>query len=66
MIKQPAPSEIKRARLDAGITQSQAAHLVHVKLKTWQNWEAESGPSMRVMPRAAWELFCIKIQQSNL
>jgi len=31
--------------------------LVHVALRTWQQWEAGD----RRMPPAAWELFCIKI-----
>jgi len=58
-IKQPAPSEIKSARLAAGLTQTEAATLVHAGLKTWQNWESESGEA-RAMPLAAWELFLIK------
>ena len=54
----PAPSEILAARKAAGLTQTQAATLVGVKLRAWQYWEAGG----RVMPVAMWELFLIKTQ----
>lgn len=58
-ITQPAPAEIKAARVAAGLTQTQAAALVHAGLKTWQNWESETGEARRI-PLASWELFLIK------
>lgn len=58
-LKQPSPSDIKTARLAAGLTQTEAGLLVHASLKTWQNWESESGESRKI-PLAAWELFLIK------
>ena len=58
-ITQPTPAEIKAARTAAGLTQSQAAALVHAGLKTWQNWESESGEGRKI-PLASWELFLIK------
>ncbi|WP_407058382.1 helix-turn-helix domain-containing protein [Zoogloea oleivorans] len=36
----PAPAEIRAAREAAGLTQSQAAALIHSTLRTWQDWEA--------------------------
>lgn len=55
--KCPSPDEIKTARAAAGLTQMQAAELVHVDLRTWQKWEGEE----REINLAAWELFRLKI-----
>jgi DNA-binding XRE family transcriptional regulator len=52
----PAPSKIIEARHAAGLTQTQAAHLVHAACRSWQQWEAGD----RKMHPAFWELFCIK------
>ena len=52
----PSPADIREARHRAGLTQSQAAGLVGVKLRAWQYWEAGG----RGMPASAWELFQIK------
>lgn len=52
----PNPNEIKEARQAAGLTQTQAAKLVHVVLSSWQRWEAGE----RKMHPAYWELFLIK------
>ena len=52
----PTPKELLAARKEAGLTQTQAAGLVGVKLRAWQYWEAGG----RVMPASAWELFQIK------
>lgn len=56
----PTPSDIKAARYEAGLTQTQAAELVHSKLRTWQQWEAGD----REMHPGLWELFCLKIAAS--
>ena len=52
----PSPSAIKEARRRAGLTQTQAAALVGVKLRAWQYWE-DGG---RKMDAAKWELWEIK------
>jgi len=61
-MKSPTPQEIKQARTDAGLTQTQAAHQVHSSLRAWQQWEyAGAYPrSGRKMHPAVWELFLIK------
>jgi putative transcriptional regulator len=54
--KGPTPKEIIAARNSAHLTQTEAATLVHNKLRAWQRWEAGD----RTMPAAVWELFQIK------
>jgi putative transcriptional regulator len=60
MVKQPTPEEIRAARAAAGLTQLQAAALVHrtgVKSSDrWSEWENGRVP----MPLAEWELFTLK------
>lgn len=58
-MKTPTPQQIKETRLNAGLTQTQAAKLIHCGLRTWQQWEAGD----RSIHLAMWELFLIK---SNL
>ena len=36
----PQPDEIKKARNQSGLTQSQAAALVEYSMRAWQDWEA--------------------------
>lgn len=36
----PRPEQIRKLRESAGMTQTAAAKLVFVTLRTWQNWEA--------------------------
>jgi putative transcriptional regulator len=52
----PAPANIRSAREAAGLTQTQAAELVHGTLRTWQQWEAGD----RRMHAGLWELFRLK------
>ena len=52
----PAPADILAARQAAGLTQSQAAALVHGSLRAWQQWEAGD----RRMHPGLWELFRLK------
>ena len=52
----PAPSDILSGRDAAGLTQSQAAALVHGSLRAWQQWEAGD----RRMHAGLWELFQLK------
>lgn len=56
-MQSPAPAEIKTAREQAGLTQTQAAQLVHGTMRSWQDWEG----GKRKMHPAIWELFNIKI-----
>lgn len=55
------PIEIKQARMDAGLTQQQAANLLHTSLRTWQQWEYGE----RRMHPAFIELFLIKTNQAK-
>lgn len=57
----PTPADIKAARQAAGLTQTQAAELVHTKLRAWQQWEAGD----RAMHAAFWELFRLKVATGN-
>ena len=52
----PTPDEIKAARQQVGLTQTQAGALLHTTCRTWQQWEAGD----RAMHAAFWELFQIK------
>lgn len=61
-MKSPLPSEIIKCRTDAGLTQTQAAEMVHSGLRTWQQWEKGD----RNMPPGLWELFSLKINLSSL
>lgn len=58
----PTPSEIRAARLSAGLTQQAAADLLGVHVQTWKRWEADNGnPStMRRMSNRDMELFLLK------
>lgn len=56
METKPTPEEIKKTRLEAGLTQTQAAKLIHKSLRVWQNYELGD----RKMDVASWVLFQIK------
>lgn len=51
-----SPEKIKEVRLGSGLTQTQAAEMIHRKLRTWQEYEAGD----REIDLAVWELFLIK------
>ncbi|NMG64867.1 helix-turn-helix domain-containing protein [Azoarcus indigens] len=58
----PSPGEVKAAREAAGLTQAQAAELVHATPRNWQQWEdATGGTNARRMHPGLWELFSIKV-----
>ena len=62
----PTPTEIKAARLAAGLTQTQAAALVYVHPRNWQKWEADKSLSThRAMHPAIWELFLQKTAKKD-
>lgn len=58
----PNPYEIIGMRINARLTQKQAADLVFSGLRTWQQWEAGD----RRMHPGIWELFLIKTKQKTL
>lgn len=55
--RNPAPVEIVAARVAIGLTQTEAAALIYVSYRAWQQWESGE----RRMHPAFWELFRIKI-----
>lgn len=62
--RNPKPDEIVAARNAAGHTQTEAAGVVYVTLRTWQAWESEAqGDNDRRMPPGLWELYLIKTNQ---
>jgi predicted transcriptional regulator len=58
----PTPEQIKKSRLNAGLTQAQAAAVIHKKLLAWQRYEAGD----RGMDTALFELFLLKTGQMEL
>lgn len=62
----PTPAQIRCKRRKHGLTQSQAAALVHVTLRTWQMWEAENVKSSVKIPLGTWELFTIKADKKKM
>lgn len=58
-MNQPTPQQIKQARNDAGLTQTQAAALIYSELRTWQHWEKGD----RAMHAGLFELFKLKTKQ---
>jgi putative transcriptional regulator len=55
--RDPKPDEIRAARDAAGLTQTQAADLIHSTLRTWQDWEGGVAP----MRPYAWGYFLISV-----
>ena len=55
----PKPAIIRKARLAAGLTQTEAALKVRASLRGWQQWEAGD----RTMPPGLFELFMLKTGQ---
>jgi putative transcriptional regulator len=60
-MKTPTPQQIARTRNNAGLTQTQAAEMVHRNLRTWQKWENDES---QIDP-ACWELFTIKLKEKR-
>ena len=52
----PSKEEVAQARATAGLTQRQAAALVHGTEAAWRSWES----GLRKMHPGLWELFLIK------
>jgi len=55
-MKSPTPEQIKQARKDASLTQSQAAALLGMTRRTWQHWELGD----RQMSEPLWAIFKIR------
>lgn len=53
--------EIKKLREELGLTQLQAASLIHSSVRAWQQWESGE----RHMHQAFWELFIIKTKHTE-
>lgn len=53
----PTARDIRARRTKHGLTQTQSAAMVHVGLRTWQQWEAGD----HAMPLGLWELFLVKL-----
>ena len=58
----PTPDEVAGVRINAGLTQQQAAEVVHSALRSWQHWENGD----RRMHPAIFELFLLKTKQEQL
>ena len=58
--RNPSPAEVRTAREAAGLTQAQAAALVHASVRNWQQWEQAEGANARRMHPGLWELFRLK------
>jgi len=56
------PEEVRAARAACGLTQAEAAPLVHTAIDNWQNWEQ----GRYFMSPALYELFLIKTGQFTL
>lgn len=57
----PTPEQIKKARMDAGLTQTQAGELIYKSCRAWQQYEKGD----REMDLAYWELFLIKTKSQK-
>ena len=55
--RSPSPTEVRELRERHGLTQTQAATLVHANLRGYQRWELGE----RVMRADTWELMRIKL-----
>jgi DNA-binding transcriptional regulator YiaG len=56
----PTPGDVLIARVEAGLTQDEAAALLHTVGRVWRQWESGE----RRMHPAFWELFRLKIARA--
>jgi DNA-binding transcriptional regulator YiaG len=47
----PSPDEIRKAREEVGLTQTEAAERIWMSLRAWQDWE---GGKRAMLPIAFW------------
>ena len=57
----PTGAEIKKRRLDAGLSRKEAAELIGLSYRTWQDYER----GVAKMRPAFWELFKLKTAEIN-
>ena len=57
----PTPALIIQGRTDAGLTQTEAAAVVHSSLRAWQQWESGD----RRMHPAFWNLFLLRTTEEK-
>ena len=55
----PTAAQISTAREQAGLSQQQAAELVHVDIRSWRRWELAE----RTVNLAVWEFFLLRSHQ---
>ena len=60
-INNPTTSQIKKARKDAGLTQTAAAELIYKSCRAWQQYEKGD----RAMDAAFFELFLLKGEKND-
>ena len=58
-VKEARERAMKTMKLEKPMTQTEAATVVHAKLRAWQDWEG----GQRAMPPGMFELFQIKTGQ---
>lgn len=59
----PTPEEIRALRERLGMTQTEAAAVIHANLRSWQRYEAQIGtPDSQRMHPGLWELFQLKTE----
>ena len=58
------PAQLKQARINAGLTQEEAAALVYISSSNWRKWEDKMpiGKSERNNFKARTELFQFKVK----
>lgn len=61
IISKPSAQSIRQYRKKINLTQSQAAAVVYVTPRAWQQWEA----GVRAMHPAFFELFCLKTSMAT-
>lgn len=68
--RNPKPTEIKAARIKAGLSQEAAGELIYVSKQNWNMYETEEGSvteggntKHRRMHPAFWELFQRKVKE---
>ena len=62
----PKPAQVRAAREAVQLTQEQAAAVVYLTARGWQNYEQDGGVNQRAMPAALFELFLLKTGQISI
>lgn len=59
--REPFPEEVAEMREACELTQQQAADLIYVSMRTWQDWEA----GIARMRAGAWQFFLISVGEKD-